>query len=134
MDTNTILIIVGFLGYSFVNWRKGGAQASSDVIALYKARDEVQDKQHKENKDQINFLTGEVGRLKGMLEEKDRRIATLERVDISHNPIMMAFMARMETSAKDHEIFRDSFKDTPHILSEIKTFMSKINEHMTMQV
>lgn len=130
MDANTALLIIGFIGYAVVNWKKGGNQASADVIALYKARDEVQDKQHKENKDQINYLTGEVGRLRGLIEEKDKRIATLEQVDISRNPVMLQFIEKINKSADENAAFINGFKDLPSIMIEIKTFMSNINAHM----
>lgn len=130
MDVNSVLIFVGIVAGLIVYWKQGGNKASADVIAMYKARDEIQDKQRKELSDQVNALTGEVGRLRGLMEEKDKRIQILESVDINRNPVMAKFIKRMETAAEESETFMSAFKDMPQILSEIKTFMEKINAHM----
>lgn len=130
MDFNSVLLTVGMLVTLVAFWKKGGNQASSDVIAMYKARDEIQDKERKEMRDSISALTGEVGRLKGLIEEKDKRIAILEGVDINKNPVMAKFIKRMENAAEESEAFMNAFKDMPQILSEIKTFMGAINAHL----
>lgn len=133
MDANSVLIFIGMIAGMYVYWRKGGNQASSEIISMYKARDEIQDKERKEMRDSISNLTGEVGRLKGLIEEKDKRIAILESVDIQRNPVMAKFIKRMEGAAEESEAFMMAFKDMPQILGEIKTFMEKINAHMEKQ-
>lgn len=134
MDANTLLIFVGMIAGIFVYWKKGGNQASSDVIAMYKARDELQDKDRKEMRDQISSMTGKIGRLEGIIEEKDKRIKILESVDIARNPAMLKFMEYITRVTERSEKYMDfTEKESQQIMSilvEIKTFMGNINSHM----
>ena len=133
MDANTFLLGIGMAAMIFLQWKNGANKAGSETVALYKARDEVQDKESKRKDEQIDKLTHEVGKLSGILEEKERRIKTLEQVDISRNPVMLAFMQKLTKTAEESETFMVAFKDLPSILGEIKTFMGAINEHMAKQ-
>lgn len=134
MDANTLLLFAGMIAGIFVYWKKGGNQASVDVISMYKARDEVQDKDRKEMRDQISTMTGKIGRLEGIIEEKDKRIKILENVDITRNPVMLKFMEYITKVTERSEKYMDfTEKESQQIMSilvEIKTFMGSINQHM----
>lgn len=130
MDFNSVLLTVGLIAGIFVYWRKGGNQASAEVLAMYKARDELADKERIEMKEKISTMTGEIGKLKGILEEKNKRIDLLEAVVQGRNPEMVKFMQDLTKVSKESEAFMTSFKDLPAILGEIKTFMHNINQHM----
>lgn len=133
MDANTLLLFVGMLTGIFVYWKKGGNQASAEVLAMYKARDELNDKEREDMKNRIHVLTGDVGKLRGIIEEKNKRIDLLESIVQGRNPEMLKFMQDLTKSARESEDFMKSFKDVPQILGEIKTFMHSINTHMETQ-
>jgi hypothetical protein len=114
----------------FIYWKKGGVQATNEVVAMYKARDELQDKERKEMRAQITDMTGKIGRLEGIIEEKDKRIKILENVDIGKNPLLLRFMEKLMKTADESEQFMAAFAELPAILGEIKTFMESINKHM----
>ena len=130
MDANTVLLFIGMIVGIFVYWKKGGNQATTEVLAIYKSRDELQDKQRTEMMDQIHTLTGEVGRLNGILSEKEARIKILESVDVGRNPVLMQFMEKLTKTALDSEIFMAGFKDLPQMLNEINTSLHALNAQM----
>lgn len=134
MDGNSVLIFVGMVAGLYVYWKRGGVQASGEVISMYKARDELQDKERKEMRTQISDMTGKIGRLEGIIEEKDKRIKVLESVDISRNPVMLKFMEYLTKVADRSEKYMDftekESQQVMSILAEIKTFMGNINSHM----
>lgn len=126
MDLNSLLLMFGIASGIFLYWKRGGNQANTDILSMYRARDELQDKERKEMKDQIINMTTEIGRLTGLIEEKDKRIAILESVDISKNPVI----DKIAKAASESEEFIRAFRDLPRILSEINKSMHSINEHM----
>lgn len=130
MDANTLLLFVGMIAGIFVYWRKGGNQATSEVLSMYKSRDELQDKQRKEMMEQVHTLTAEVGRLNGILSEKEARIKILESVDVGRNPAIMQFMEKLNKTADESALFMLSFKDLPQMMANINTNLQALNEHM----
>lgn len=136
MDTNSVLLFVGMVAGLFIYWKKGGVQASNEIIAMYKARDELQDKERKEMSKQLHEMTEKIGRLSGIIEEKDKRIKILESVDITRNPAMLKFMEYLTKVAERSEQYMDFTEKESNqvmgILVEIKTFMGNINQHMEL--
>ena len=130
MDGNTVLLAIGMVAMAFVQWRTGANKAGTETVAMYKARDEVQDKEAKRKDEQIDKLTHEVVKLTGILEEKERRIKTLEQVDISRNPLMLQFMEKLNKTADESALFMLTFKDLPKIMGAINESLMAINEHM----
>ncbi len=97
---------------------------------MYKSRDELQDKQRKEMMEQVHTLTAEVGRLNGILSEKEARIKILESVDVGRNPAIMQFMEKLNKTADESALFMLSFKDLPQMMANINTNLQALNEHM----
>lgn len=129
-DFQTIVTTIAIIAGLVIYWRKGGNQASSEanasLLQLVAA-----------NKEQINQLQtrvetceglhrtnlGEIGRLKGIIEEKDKRISVLESVDIGKNPALMKFI---ENSAQREEKILTA-------LQKVADFMGQINQHFETQ-
>ncbi len=130
MDFNSVLLFVGMVAGLFVYWRTNGNKASAEVLSIYKNRDELQDKQRKEMMEQVHTLTAEVGRLNGVLSEKENRIKILESVDISRSPVMMQFMEKLNKTADESAVFMLTFKDLPQMMQNINTSLATMNEHL----
>lgn len=125
-----MLLFVGMVAGLFVYWRTNGNKASAEVLSIYKNRDELQDKQRKEMMEQVHTLTAEVGRLNGVLSEKENRIKILESVDISRSPVMMQFMEKLNKTADESAVFMLTFKDLPQMMQNINTSLATMNEHL----
>lgn len=130
MDANTLLIAAGMVGMIFVQWKTGANKAGSETVAMYAARDIVQDKENKRKDEQIARLTHDLGVVTGKLEEKEERIKTLEQVDISRNPILLQFMEKLNKSADESTAFMLTFKDLPAMMGKIATTLQALDEHM----
>lgn len=113
----------------YVFWKKGGNQASSDanvaLLQLHQAN-KIQIEQAQKDilglQDRERKHLGEIGRLNGVLEEKDKQIAVLQTVDITKNPMMLKFI---ENSAMREEKILNA-------LTNIGTFMQNINKHFEL--
>lgn len=132
---NLLTLFVLAIGV-FVYWRKGGNSAASEVIEMYKNRDTLQDKQLTEIKNQLERQTGEIGRLNGVIEEKDKRLQILEDIAKNRNPEMTKFMEYITKVASESESrmmkqdeLMSTFEQLPGILKEIRDFMQKMNNH-----
>lgn len=134
MDANAVLMTFGMVIGLFIYWRQGGNKASSEVLAIYKNRDELQDKQRKEMSDRIHELTQEVGRLNGVLSEKEARIKILESVDVSRSPVLMQFMEKLNKSADESALFMLTFKDLPQMMQKVNDSLQKIDAHLVTHV
>lgn len=88
MDINTIALLAQGAAMIFFMWRTGANKASGEVINTYKER-VVQLSQ------QVANLTSELGRLNGILQEKDERMKVLEAIATNRNPELEAFMKYM---------------------------------------
>ncbi len=113
MDANTFLIGFGMLVGAIVYWRKGGNKASNEANTALLQLNETSRLQMDTMKASIKGLEDrereqgkEIGRLQGILSEKEKQIAILQSVDIGKNPQLM------------------------NVLTEIKDFMHNINVHM----
>jgi len=136
MDTDNLLTLLVLAIGVFVYWRKGGNSAASEVIEMYKNRDTLQDKQLTDIKHQLERQTGEIGRLNGVIEEKDKRLQILEDIAKNRNPEMAEFMRYITKVAAESEKrmaktdeMMAAFEQLPGILVEIRDFMQKTNEH-----
>lgn len=111
--TSGELITIGVAGIfalfsalsGFFTWRNGTAQVSDSVINTYKAKVEQLEERVTSGEKQHKESIEEIGRLKGILEEKDKRISVLESVDLKKNPEFTQFM-----------------KDTTETLLSVKNF------------
>lgn len=130
MDTNTFVVAVGMIAMIVVQWKTGANKAGAETVAMYKARDEVQDKENKRKDEQIAKLMHDLGVVTGKLEEKEQRIKTLEQVDISRNPMLLQFMEKLNKSADESTAFMLTFKDLPSMMGRIATTLQALDEHM----
>lgn len=126
MDVNTLISVVALAASLFVYWRKGGNQASNEANAALlqvnqanKLQIEALQKDVAGLQERERSHIGEIGRLKGVIEEKEKQIAILQSVDLSKNPQLMKFI---ENSAAREE-------QTLQALKNIAEFMNKITVH-----
>jgi beta-N-acetylglucosaminidase len=110
------LFFVGF-AYVFTYWKKGGNQASTEVINALK-------EQHQINADKISQLTKEVGILTGQLKEKNDRITMLESIVQGKNPEQIQYMADMRRFTEGVSTY---MADSIKTLGEISIFMHNLN-------
>lgn len=127
----TLIAIVGLAaGNFFTNFKTGGSNVSKEVIANYKElqaqlKDEIaavrkqREDQERHFNEQINTLTGQLGQMKGKLEEKEKQIEILQGVDLSKNPAMLKFMQNSDD--REGKILE--------ALKQIAEFMGKVNQH-----
>ncbi len=133
MDANTVLLGIGMAAMIFMQWKNGTSKAATETVAMYKNRDEVQDKENKRKDEQITKLTHELGVVSGKLEEKEARIKTLEQVDISRNPMLLQFMEKLNRTADESTAFMLTFKDLPSVMVNINTSLQALSEHLAKQ-
>jgi hypothetical protein len=102
--------IFTIIGQFFLFKNKTGT-VTRDVIETYKTRiDQLEQRVsiceslHRDN-------LGEIGRLKGVSEEKDKRITILESVDLKRNPELLIFM-----------------KETTEALTSVKNFFNDLGD------
>lgn len=110
------LFFVG-AGYVFTFWKKGGNEASSEVIKALK-------EQHDINSNKISELTHEMGVLTGQLREKDERIKLLEALVQGRNPEQLQYMTEMR---KFTEGVAQYMADSTRTMGEISVFMHNLN-------
>lgn len=137
MDNNTfqtILMLVGLCGGVYAMWKRSGNQVITEVLKAY----EIQVKQLKERVETCEGLhrenLNERGKMQGVIQEKDKRIAVLEAIATNKNPEMNDFMMYITRVAKSSETYMkesEKFMQVlPDVLTEIKDFMHKLNQHM----
>lgn len=132
-----IVVIAGVIVYA----KKGGNKASSEAnIALLQVADanklqieqlqkrvEVCEGLHREN-------LGEIGRLKGVNEEKDKRISILENVRATLDPETAKILAYIGTVAKNSESFMANSQAREDkilaALERVGNFMESLTQRM----
>lgn len=94
---------IGFLAGAFLYWRTGGMNVSKNIIENFKTRvDQLEKdvirltKQHQDN-------VSEIGRLNGVISEKDKYISLLKEVSLDRNPEMKQFVEMMTQATKRNE-------------------------------
>lgn len=137
MDANTVVLTIGMIVGLVVYWKKGGNQASSDANVALKQVADAQKMEIEQLKERVTVCEGlhrenlsEVGRLKGVSEEKDKRIAILESVDITRNPSFLDFMQKLTKTSTDTEVFMMTFKDLPQVMMNINASLQSITDHL----
>lgn len=116
-----VLYFVGFLalggGYLYIQWRTGGNNAATSVIAAYKEQVAI-------NQKQISDLTHEVGVLTGQLKEKTDRIAVVEGLIQGRSPEQEQYMKDMREFTKGVAQY---MRDSAEIFASMKVFMTQLN-------
>lgn len=129
MDVNTVMTAIAILAAAFLYWRKGGNQASAEVIATYKVQvDQLKEAVH-DLKERADRQSDEIGQLKGRLAEKNDRIKDLEAILQGRNPEMVQFMQYLTKVAKQSEEHMKNYGTLPAVLLEVRDFMHNMNEH-----
>ncbi len=135
-----IAIILVALAGVIVYWKKGGNKADGDLISRYEARDKLNSTDMTEMKRQIHDQQKDIGRLNGILEEKDKQIAILQSVDLTKNNALAEFMKYttgvsqkadgfMEKSSAREDKILLALQEVSVGLIKIGDFMQKINDH-----
>jgi len=102
-DNIPLFGVVAFLGMALGYWRAGGFKIQKNIIENFKMRVEQLEK------DVIRLTAadlqkaGEIGRLNGVIGEKDKYINMLKEVSLDRNPEMKRFVDIMTSSAKRNE-------------------------------
>lgn len=126
MDVNSImtwvLIIVGIVAY----WKKGGNDAAnnanSSLLQVAQANkmqiDQLIDKvKGLEERERMHL--GDIGRLKGQIDEKDKTISILRTVDVSKNPVIMKSI--QDSEKREERILV--------VLEQLMPLMKKMEQH-----
>lgn len=141
MDANTWVMLIGIAVGLVVYWKKGGNQASSDansalmqVTSANKLQIEQMSDKIKGLEDRERLNLGEIGRLNGVVSEKEARIKILENVRATLDPETAKILTYIGSVAKNSESFMtksDGREDAIlKALTRISEFMQKINDHM----
>lgn len=143
MDASTaqaIFAITLVIGGVVVYWRKGGNQATADANAALLQVTQANKMQIEQAQRDIAGLqereranVQEIGRLNGVISEKDKQISILQSVDISKNPAFLKFMTyTMQVAERSEEFMNKSSQREDKMLAAITSvgdFMQKINAH-----
>lgn len=123
----SIGIFVFGVGYLIIQYRKGGNDASEDVLKLreqqveaLKDQIDILNKQTQEFSRKINELTGKVGELTGLLQAREKENEQLRAIILGRNP-------EVEIFYKEGMRY---FTESKPIIDSMKTFMEKMAHHL----
>ncbi len=126
MDSSHILSIVSFAGmvvmtiaFFWTQWKTGSQGANKElntttqeVISTYKTQVEQYKEQIGQYRTDMHNLTLEIGKLRGIIEEKDKKNKELESLLLAQNPDVKNF-----------------YREAPLVLKDIKDFMIKMDAY-----
>lgn len=99
----------------------------NDIRSIRDANDELRkrlddkDAIIKDLQAQLDVFRQELGKLRGILEEKDKRIDTLQSIRVAASPEMVTYMGDMRTfTSQAHEYIVASTKTLTEINSKLK--------------
>jgi len=136
-------VLFGGLGFAYAQFRSGAGKAKDELVATLKetamaerekaaalAKEKVEQSQFHQT--QINELSSKIGKLQGLYEASEKSKQEYLLVLQGRDPAQQKFMELLTTAAmqsnKTTEKADKFMTDTIAVLSEIKTFMEKLNK------
>lgn len=117
-------MVVMTVAFFVMYWKKGGREAEKDlntttqeVIATYKEQVNQLKEQVNQYREDMHKLTIEIGRLTGVIEEKDKNNRELKDLLLGRNPEMDNF-----------------FKTAAPSLKKVEEFMGEISSYMKITI
>lgn len=111
--------VIAFLGAMFAYWRTGGFNMQRTIIESFRTRVDQLEKDVVRLTALDNEKTKEIGKLQGIISEKDGYINLLKEVSLDRNPEMKEFVSAMKTFMTKNET-----RDT-----KILGILDKIEQH-----
>lgn len=95
ISPNTIIIALVGAVLAYQQYRQGTAKISVTTIQAYKDQVEIMNVRYKEQSDKINVLTGQVGKLQGANEEKEKKIQEYREIFQGKNPELEKILTKI---------------------------------------
>lgn len=118
----------------FFQFRRGSSQVSAEVINTYKLRVEQLSEDNKTLSKNQHENTSKIGRLEGILEEKNKELTRVQDILKDRNPETQKFMQYLTDVAQQSQKYmeRDDKRSDQlgEIFTEIRDSMRAINQHM----
>lgn len=117
------IIIIG-IGYGFSQFKRGGRQDASEVIALLQVKDTEQKEIIKDYQGKFETINKELGVLQGQLQEKDKKLEEYLSILQGRSPEQ----AQYQTDMREFTLGVAKYMESSSIvLNQMKIFMENLN-------
>lgn len=95
LDVNTMILAFCALAWGWQQYKQGASKISSDTIIAYQAQASINEKTLTNQAAQINSLNAEVGRLGGIIQEKDKQLGDYKEIFQGKNPQLEEILIKL---------------------------------------